>query len=83
MTNPNLLILDEATEGLSPTIRSEIWKVIKILKGKGVSILIIDKSLKQLQDLADKFYILEKGKTVWDGSSNNLTSKIAQRYLGV
>ena len=83
MTNPNLLILDEATEGLSPTIRSEIWKVITILKSKGVSILIIDKSLKQLQDLADKFYILEKGKTVWDGFSKNLTSKIAQRYLGV
>ena len=83
MTNPNLLILDEATEGLSPTIRSEIWKVIRILKTKGVSILIIDKSLKQLQDLADKFYILEKGTTVWDGISNSLTSKIAQRYLGV
>ena len=83
MTNPNLLILDEATEGLSPTIRSEIWKVITILKNKGVSILIIDKSLKQLQDLADKFYILEKGKTVWNGFSNDLTSKIAQRYLGV
>ena len=83
MTNPNLLILDEATEGLSPTIRSEIWKVITILKSKGVSILIIDKSLKQLQDLADKFYILEKGKTVWNGYSKNLTSKIAQRYLGV
>ncbi len=83
MTNPNLLILDEATEGLSPTIRSEIWKVITILKSKGVSILIIDKSLKQLQDLADRFYILEKGKTVWDGYSKNLTSKIAQKYLGV
>ena len=83
MTNPNLLILDEATEGLSPTIRSEIWKVITILKTKGVSILIIDKSLKQLQDLADKFYILEKGTTVWDGISNSLTSKIAQKYLGV
>ena len=83
MTNPNLLILDEATEGLSPTIRSEIWKVITILKTKGVSILIIDKSLKQLQDLADKFYILEKGTTVWDGISKSLTSKIAQRYLGV
>ena len=83
MTNPNLLILDEATEGLSPTIRSEIWKVITILKSKGVSILIIDKSLKQLQDLADKFYILEKGKTVWNGFSNDLTSEIAQRHLGV
>jgi branched-chain amino acid transport system ATP-binding protein len=83
MTNPILLILDEATEGLSPTIRSEIWKVITILKSKGVSILIIDKSLKQLQDLADKFYILEKGKTVWNGFSNDLTSEIAQRHLGV
>ena len=83
MTNPNLLILDEATEGLSPTIRSEIWKVITILKSKGVSILIIDKSLKQLKDLADKFYILEKGKTVWDGFSNDLTSEIAQKHLGV
>ena len=83
MTNPNLLILDEATEGLSPTIRSEIWKVITILKSKGVSILIIDKSLKQLQNLADKFYILEKGKTAWNGFSKDLTSKIAQRYLGV
>jgi branched-chain amino acid transport system ATP-binding protein len=83
MTNPILLILDEATEGLSPTIRSEIWKVITILKSKGVSILIIDKSLKQLQDLADKFYILEKGKTVWNGFSNDLTSDIAQRHLGV
>ena len=83
MTNPSLLILDEATEGLSPTIRSEIWKVITILKSKGVSILIIDKSLKQLQDLADKFYILEKGKTVWNGFSKDLTSEIAQKHLGV
>ena len=83
MTNPKLLILDEATEGLSPTIRMEIWKVIEILKNKNVSILIIDKSLKQLLGLADKFYILEKGKTVWNGSSTKLTSKIAQKYLGV
>jgi len=83
MTNPKLLILDEATEGLSPTIRVEIWKVIEILKNKNVSILIIDKSLKQLLDLADKFYILEKGKTVWEGSSTKLTSNIAQKFLGV
>jgi branched-chain amino acid transport system ATP-binding protein len=83
MTNPKLLILDEATEGLSPTIRSEIWKVIKILKSRNISILIIDKSLKQLLELADNFYMLEKGKTVWNGTSKNLTSEIAQKFLGV
>ena len=83
MTNPKLLILDEATEGLSPTIRIEIWKVIETLKSKDISILIIDKSLKQLLDLADKFYIVEKGTTVWEGVSQNLTSQIAQKYLGV
>ena len=83
MTNPKLLILDEATEGLSPTVRSEIWKVIEYLKTKNISILIIDKSLKQLLNLADKFYIVEKGKTVWEGFSQNLTSKIAQKYLGL
>ncbi|MDC1296127.1 ABC transporter ATP-binding protein [Pseudomonadota bacterium] len=83
MTNPKLLILDEATEGLSPTVRLEIWKVIEFLKTKNISILIIDKSLKQLLDLADKFYIVEKGKTVWEGFSQNLTSQIAQKYLGV
>ena len=83
MTNPKLLILDEATEGLSPTVRLEIWKVIEFLKTKNISILIVDKSLKQLLDLADKFYIIEKGKTVWEGFSQNLTSEIAQKYLGV
>ena len=83
MTNPKLLILDEATEGLSPTVRLEIWKVIEFLKTKNISILIVDKSLKQLLDLADKFYIVEKGKTVWDGFSKNLTSNIAQRFLGI
>jgi branched-chain amino acid transport system ATP-binding protein len=83
MTNPKLLILDEATEGLSPTIRLEIWKVIEILKNKNISILIIDKSLKQLQSLADKFYILEKGRTVWKGLSKELSTQLAQKYLGV
>ena len=83
MTNPKLLILDEATEGLSPTIRLEIWKVIEILKNKKISILIIDKSLKQLQSFADKFYILEKGRTVWKGLSKELTTQIAQKHLGV
>jgi len=83
MTNPKLLILDEATEGLSPTIRLEIWKVIEVLKNKKISILIIDKSLKQLQILADKFYILEKGRTVWKGFPNELTNNTAQKHLGV
>ena len=83
MTNPKLLILDEATEGLSPTVRLEIWKVIEFLKTKNISILIVDKSLKQLLDLADKFYIVEKGKTVWEGFSQNLTSQIAKKYLGI
>ena len=83
MTNPKLLILDEATEGLSPTIRLEIWKVIEVLKNKKISILIIDKSLKQLQILADKFYILEKGRTVWKGLPNELTNNTAQKHLGV
>ena len=83
MTNPKLLILDEATEGLSPTVRSEIWKVIEQLKSKNISILIIDKSLKQLLELADNFYILEKGKTVWNGGSKKLTNEIAQKFLGV
>ena len=83
ITNPKLLILDEATEGLSPTVRLEIWKVIEFLKTKNISILIVDKSLKQLLDLADKFYIVEKGKTVWEGFSQNLTSQIAQKYLGI
>jgi branched-chain amino acid transport system ATP-binding protein len=83
MTNPKLLILDEATEGLSPTVRLEIWKVIEFLKTKNISILIVDKSLKQLLDLADKFYIVEKGKTVWEGFSQNFTSQIAQKYLGI
>ena len=83
MTNPNLLILDEATEGLSPTIRSEIWKVITILKSKGVSILIIDKSLKQLQDLADKFYILDRNGRILKKSDNleNLIRKIEWNKL--
>lgn len=71
MTNPKLLILDEATEGLSPTIRLEIWKVIEVLKNKKISILIIDKSLKQLQILADKFYIVEKGRLFGRGFQMN------------
>jgi branched-chain amino acid transport system ATP-binding protein len=85
MTNPRLLILDEATEGLAPTIRSEIWRVIGRLKQEGQSILLIDKNLAVLRRLADRHFILEKGRTVWAGSGADLdrdTGRV-QRYLGV
>jgi len=83
MTNPSLLILDEATEGLAPVIRTEIWQAIRTLKGEGQAILLVDKTLKELKPVADKCVILEKGKTVWTGTSGQLTSDIENRYLGV
>ena len=67
MTNPELLILDEATEGLAPIIRSEIWKVLRKLKGGGQSILLVDKNLKVLARLADRHYVLERGRVRWSG----------------
>ena len=67
MTNPELLILDEATEGLAPIIRNEIWKVLRKLKGAGQSILIVDKNLKVLARLADRHYVLERGRVRWSG----------------
>ena len=72
MTNPRLLILDEATEGLAPTIRSEIWAVIGHLRAEGQAILIIDKNLNVLKRLANRHYIIEKGCTVWVGDSQAL-----------
>ena len=69
MTNPVLLILDEATEGLAPIIRDEIWRCLAELKGAGLSILIIDKHLGPLSKLADRHYVLEKGEFVWRGDS--------------
>jgi branched-chain amino acid transport system ATP-binding protein len=85
MTNPRLLILDEATEGLAPTIRTEIWHVIERLKREGQSILLIDKNLGVLKRLADRHYILEKGRTVWEGTSADLDRDAArvQTYVGV
>jgi branched-chain amino acid transport system ATP-binding protein len=68
MTNPSLLILDEATEGLAPTIRAEIWHVVERLKRDGQSILLIDKNLGVLKRIADRHYIIEKGRTVWSGT---------------
>jgi branched-chain amino acid transport system ATP-binding protein len=85
MTNPRLLILDEATEGLAPLIRAEIWQRLGDLKRAGQSILIIDKSVEALTRIADRHYIIEKGKVVWQGSSPELGANedIQRRYLGV
>ncbi|MDX5358874.1 MAG: ABC transporter ATP-binding protein [Rhodobacterales bacterium] len=85
MTNPRLLILDEATEGLAPVIRTEIWHVIEKLKSQGQSILLIDKNLGVLKRLADRHYIIEKGRTVWSGSGADLDRDAAtvQGYVGL
>jgi len=85
MINPKLLILDEATEGLAPLVRKEIWKGLTILKSKGLSILVIDKNLDSLFSIADSHYIMEKGKTVWSGTTDDLkdNADIKSRYLGV
>lgn len=83
MTNPRLLILDEATEGLAPVIRQEIWAVAHKLKSEGMSILIIDKTLKELRALADNCFVLERGVTVWSGAPADLTPDLAGRFLHV
>ena len=85
MTNPKLLILDEATEGLAPVIRAEIWGCIEALKARGQSILLIDKNINVLKRIADRHYIIEKGRTVWSGSSTDLTdnAELVHRYVGV
>ena len=85
MTNPKLLILDEATEGLAPVIRAEIWGCIEALKAQGQSILLIDKNINVLKRIADRHYIIEKGRTVWSGSSNDLAAnaELVHRYVGV
>jgi branched-chain amino acid transport system ATP-binding protein len=83
MTNPRLLILDEATEGLAPVIRQDIWAVIRTLKAEGQSILIVDKTLSELLPSADRCFVLEKGATVWSGRPDELTPDRQDRYLGV
>ena len=72
MTNPRLLILDEATEGLAPLVRAEIWHCLQTLKQSGLSVLVIDKNLVPLMRMADTHFILEKGQTIWQGSSDSL-----------
>ncbi len=85
MTNPRLLILDEATEGLAPLVRTDIYESIGRLKAAGLSILIIDKDVKALARVADRHFVLEKGRVVWSGSSKELSENqdIQHRYLGV
>jgi branched-chain amino acid transport system ATP-binding protein len=84
-TNPKLLILDEATEGLAPLVREDIWRVLRKLKDAGQSILVVDKHVDILAGIADRHYILEKGKVAWHGTSAELKrdKSIRLRYLGV
>ncbi|WP_336512080.1 ABC transporter ATP-binding protein [Pseudaestuariivita rosea] len=84
MTNPRLLILDEATEGLAPIVRKEIWQAVRVLKeSQGLSILLVDKSLKELRNIADEAVVLHRGSTVWQGEISSLTDEMTDRYIGV
>ena len=85
MTNPKLLILDEATEGLAPLIRAEIWRILEALKVAGLAILVIDKNVAALTRIADRHAIIEKGRAVWTGTSAELAADptLHERYLGV
>ncbi len=85
MTNPHLLILDEATEGLAPLIREDIWNCLGALRAQGQSILIIDKYVQRLVQLADHHTLIERGKVVWSGDSNALSEnpELWHRYIGV
>ena len=83
MTNPRLLILDEATEGLAPVVRAEIWDAVAKLKAAGFAILLVDKSLKELLRIIDRAVIVERGSDVWQGNSAELTGEVSSRYLGL
>ncbi len=84
MTNPRLLLLDEATEGLAPVVRQEIWAAVKRLKSEtGLALLVVDKSLAELRRVADGAVILERGRSVWSGSMSELDGTVADQYLGV
>ena len=80
MTNPKLLLLDEATEGLAPLVRNEIWRCLKQLKKEGISMLVVDKNIRDLARIADVHYVIEKGQIVWQGNSNELLNH--KDYLG-
>lgn len=85
MINPRLLVLDEATEGLAPLVRKEIWRGLDILKSKGLAILIVDKNIDALMAIADHHYIMEKGLIAWHGTTEELRAnpQLRSRYLGV
>lgn len=85
MTNPKLLILDEATEGLAPLIRQEIWDCLKTIRDDGLSIMVVDKNIAELGKLANRYYVLEKGRVVWNGSAQQFkdAADVQHRYLGV
>ncbi|WP_112312312.1 ABC transporter ATP-binding protein [Pseudogemmobacter bohemicus] len=83
MTNPQLLVLDEATEGLAPVVRQEIWQAINRLKADGLSLLIVDKLLKEISQVADRAVILERGRPVWEGAPASLAPDQADRWLGL
>ncbi len=84
MTNPTLLLLDEATEGLAPVVRQEIWAAVATLKrDAGLALLVVDKSLAELRQVADRAVILERGRSVWSGAMSALDRRVADQYLGV
>ena len=85
MTNPKLLILDEATEGLAPLIREEIWSCLSLLKSRGQSILVVDKNVDHLARICDRHTIIERGRVAWHGASAELDADrgLWHRYLGV
>ena len=83
MTNPRMLIMDEATEGLAPLVQQEIWSVIGSLKHDGLSILLVDKAVRELLQVSDRCVILEKGRTAWTGRHSDLSPETVERYLGI
>jgi branched-chain amino acid transport system ATP-binding protein len=85
MTNPRLVLFDEATEGLAPLVRHEIWAAIRTLKERGCAILLVDKNLRDVAALSDRMLVLEKGRLVWSGAPDQLCGDPAlqRRYLGV
>jgi branched-chain amino acid transport system ATP-binding protein len=85
MTNPDLIILDEATEGLAPIIREEIWRAVQHLQSEGHSILLVDKNIHALQRIASRHFVIDKGRTVWSGTSADLRRDIdlVRRMVGI